>query len=157
MFSCCGLFPDKEAIAQKERDQQLIDIGTRRLKEAAKYKKARARTWAGTADAPQTAYKVGEKAYAQNPHYKDGTRLRKTADRDGEFSGQNILNDAEVVVLEVTGDFAKVRATASAGSDQVAEGWLRQRNLRRQPGLAAVDDMRRAGLDHKNPSEIARV
>jgi hypothetical protein len=95
----------------------------------------REKAWTGSNDVEQESYKVGETAWAVNPYYVDGTRLRNGPEREAEFNGQSVLNDAEVVVLEVQGDFAKVRTLATEG--EVAEGWLRQRNLTRNKSEGA--------------------
>ena len=129
---------------------KLVSMATKKLEQTAKYKKARKRAWTGSADVAQAAYKVGDKAFANNPHYKDGTRLRVGATKESEFNDHYILNDAEVVVLEVTesNEFARVRKA----DDAAVEGWMRQRNLRRRPGLAGVqpDPERRMGLERRS-------
>lgn len=116
---------------------QLVEKGKRQLQMAAKFKRARLRAWTGQADAKQAEYKVGEKAYADNPHYEDGTRLRVSAERESDFTGKHVLNDAHVEVVEVSGEFAKVRilpteeAAEAAEPEAPTEGWMRQRNLKR--------------------------
>ena len=170
-MGCCGPSEaERERKLALERRQEsndkLVEKATRALKMAAKYKKARMRAWTGTADAKQDVYKVGEKAYAHNPHYEDGTRLRAGPEREAEFIGDlAVLNDALVEVIEVSGDFAKVRilptsttttSTIAEGevvagdappSQTPAEGWMRQRNLSREKKKLATDSERRRGLN----------
>ena len=130
---------------------KLVQMATRKMEKDAKYKKARQRAWTGSADQKQAAYKVGEKAFAQNPHYEDGTRLRSGPTRESDFNGHQVLNDAEIVVVEVSDDFAKVRIVASEEGAEAPEGWLRQRNLTRakqRPGMLSAKGApeRRIGL-----------
>jgi hypothetical protein len=154
--SAAGCWPFNGAAREEERIQReaadkLVKIGIRRLKEVARNRKARQKAWTGSNDVKQEGYKAGEKAWSVNPHYVDGTRLRDGPEREAEFNGQSVLNDAEVEVLEVQGDFAKVRTLPTEAVPEIAEGWLRQRNLARNKSkgaLAAMDPSeRRIGLD----------
>ena len=84
--------------------------------------------WTGANDELQIVT-VGEKMVMLNPYFRDGTRLRLGPERDADFSDQHILNDAEVIVLDVSSNgFAKVQSC----EDFSVEGWVRQRNLIRQ-------------------------
>lgn len=135
-------------LSQQSADR-LVEIARKKMATDAKYRKARQRAWTGKEDQKQVAYKIGEKAYAQNPHYEDGTRLRSGPRREDDFNGAQVLNDAEVLVVEVADDFAKVRVVGTGAEDEPeAEGWLRQRNLSRarsRPGMLGASE-RRIGL-----------
>ncbi len=141
----CWPWPSEKERAEAASAKKLVDIGARRLQQAAKYKKAQQRAWTGKTDKKQQSFKPGDKAYAFNPHYKDGTRLRVGAAREAEFMDAYVVNDEEVLVLEVSSDFAKVRRVTQEGAE-AAEGWLRQRNLLRQPGTGTPDPDQRLGL-----------
>ena len=88
------------------------------------------KAWTGEDDTVEE-FTVGDEVYGFNPHYKDGTKLRITPELKSDFTGQAILNDAKVMVLELNDDgiFAKVRALSGNGIDAQAEGWMRVRNL----------------------------
>ena len=64
-----------------------------------------------------------------NPYFRDGTRYAAWSRKDADFSDQHILNDAEVIVLDVSSNgFAKVQSC----EDFSVEGWVLQRNLIRR-------------------------
>ena len=77
------------------------------------------------------------------------------AAKEDDFNGLAILNDVQVEVLEVSGEFAKVRTVEYASSEGEAptEGWLRQRNLARTKAKAKLskDSERRIGLAAGGP------
>jgi hypothetical protein len=75
---------------------------------------------------------AGSVAWALNPKYKDGTRLRAAPAQDAAFSGVWLPNDCKVQVLEIKGGFAHVRKPDGD------VGWAKDRNLtttERQPGV----------------------
>jgi hypothetical protein len=78
----------------------------------------------------------GERVYALNPKYVDGTRLRSGPAHDAAFlDGVTVLNDTALDVVRVDGRFALVRKM------DTVEGWIQLRNLtrsRRVPGLPRV-------------------
>jgi hypothetical protein len=96
---------------------------------------------------------LGERLFAVNPVFRDGTRLRWRpcgGNDDDAFNGVQVLNDWPVVLLEVSGTFGRVRVEAEdqgpdsprrsrrpspAAADDAAacagEGWIRLRNLSR--------------------------
>jgi hypothetical protein len=96
---------------------------------------------------------LGERLFAVNPVFRDGTRLRwrpSGGNDDEAFNGVQVLNDWPVVLLEVSGTFGRVRVEAEdhgpgspprsrrpspAAADDAAagagEGWIRLRNLSR--------------------------
>ena len=70
---------------------------------------------------------VGDRLYMLNPRFSDGTRLRTGPSPDASFSGDYLLNDAEVEVLEITPcGFVRIRGRDSRNS---VEGWVRASNL----------------------------
>jgi len=88
---------------------------------------------------------LGETLFALNPEFNDGTRLRAGPRAEAEFNGSHVLNDAAVVLVDLdeAAGFGKVRV-GQAGD---CEGWIRLRNLTRQP--------RRSGLPPQ-PLELGR-
>jgi hypothetical protein len=77
-------------------------------------------------------FEVGERVYALNPKYCDGTRLRAGPMHDAPFNGVNASNDTVVDVVRLEGRFALVRKL------DANEGWIQLRNLtriKRTPGM----------------------
>lgn len=150
--------PSEKELKQQAAADKLVNLATKELEKKAKYKKARIRAWTGKEDKKQSAYNVGEKAYAQNPHYQDGTRLRETAAREAPFNGLAVMNDAEIEVVEVTGDFARVRTTlVPPGGPGPIEGWLRMRNLSRTKSDPEIlnSDRLLIGLDGRSKTRTS--
>jgi hypothetical protein len=154
-MSCGSCWPSGEARRlrqeQRKRADHLVDVATKAMKQKAKYQKARQRAWTGKDDEQQEAYKAGETAYAHNPHFKDGTRLRKGPERESEFNEHEVLNGSELVVVDVRDGFAQVRMVAAGADGVVMEGWMRQRNLARtkdRPDLVGKDRMAGLGEGH---------
>jgi hypothetical protein len=90
----------------------------------------------------QSDYVVGERAFGQNPKYKDGTRLREQPHKDAPFLTEQVLyNDMSVEVLDAKDGWVRVRTFDAHGEGsevRAAEGWLLKRNLtrtQRQLGL----------------------
>eukprot|EP00759_Apiculatamorpha_spiralis_P037322 PhF_6_TR37204/c0_g1_i1/m.54832/K00817/hisC; histidinol-phosphate aminotransferase len=78
------------------------------------------------------SFEVGTTAFALNPKYKDGTRLRATAEADSKFNGVWLPNDTPVTIVDTAPDFVRVRK--SDGD----EGWIRVRNLTQTKRSAGV-------------------
>ena len=77
---------------------------------------------------------AGDKVYALNPKYRDGTRLRQGPSDAAAFNGKWVPNDTFLTVLGIEGEYANVQK-----ADQDS-GWIRLRNIRpaadaRSPGV----------------------
>ena len=107
--------------------------------------------WTGEGEETEE-FVIGEfPVYHLNPYFQDGTRLRVGPDREAAFSGEAILNDVEVEIVDLSDDgFARVRSFDANGV-VVADGWIRERNLthvKRGMGLRG----RRDDLMQQQPS-----
>ena len=61
-----------------------------------------------------------------NPYFRDGTRLRVGPLKEKDaFSGEHILNDAEVEIIEVLPGFVRVQACDEFGSPTPTAGAAR--------------------------------
>lgn len=80
----------------------------------------------------EEAFEPGQRVFALNPKYKDGTRLRAAGSAEAAFNGVWLPNDSAVEVLELAPGFARVR------KDNEEEGWIRLRNLTRQGRVPGV-------------------
>jgi len=98
--------------------------------------------------------KVGERVFALNPLFTDGTRLRVDAASDAEFNGQHVLNDDAVEILELKNEFARIHVVGAQVGGKPVEGWMRERNLSRRKrgqGLAPAPAEPRTSEEHKPP------
>lgn len=102
--------------------------------------------WTGEGEINEDFF-IGERVYALNPYFRDGTRLRLGPDKESKFSDQHVLNDAEVEILELENGFARV-TTCDSDTHAPCDGWLRARNLtrvKRASGLSAQQKERARG------------
>ena len=72
--------------------------------------------WTGEGEETEE-FVIGEfPVYHLNPYFQDGTRLRVGPDREAAFSGEAILNDVEVEIVDLSDDgFARVRSFDANG------------------------------------------
>jgi hypothetical protein len=56
-----------------------------------------------------SSWAVGDRAFALNLQYLDATRLRSTPEKASNFNGMHVVNDAKVIVLELSGEFARIQ------------------------------------------------
>ena len=86
-------------------------------------------------------FKVGESVFTLNPFFSDGTRLRMKPEDASDFTGQHVLNDVQVEILEMADSYARIRGPVDRHAS-LGEGWIRVRNLSRHlrgQGLVALE------------------
>ena len=86
-------------------------------------------------------FKVGESVFTLNPFFTDGTRLRMKPEDASDFTGQHVLNDVQVEILEMANSYARIRGPVDRHAS-LGEGWIRERNLsrhRRGQGLVTLE------------------
>ncbi len=99
------------------------------------------------AAASEHGFAVGERVWAMNPYFKDGTRLRVAPEVQSEFSDMFILNDHEVEVLALAANgFVEIRDVKVDS----ATGWVRATNLsriERKQGLVGLEEIAQLAVD----------
>ena len=78
------------------------------------------------------SFAVGDVVCTLNLKYKDGTRLRETADDESKFNGVWVDNDVSVEVEDVRTGFVLIK------KQDGSSGWIRERNLTKEQRKSGI-------------------